>query len=154
MPPETRLSYYYSFICPNLSYNIASWGKAHECILKPLITAQKRIIRTIDGAQYREHTNQLFLICSLLKLNEIYSYIVCIINSHIINSRNRDQMQPAYQRLAMSQQAISFSAPKEWNKLPDDIRKTQTIGRLNKLLKTHLLSLYRWWITVFYIRSV
>ena len=61
LPSETRLSYYYSFIYPHLSYNIASWGRPHECILKPLITAQKGIIINIDGTQYREHTNPLFL---------------------------------------------------------------------------------------------
>jgi len=63
--------------------------------------------------------------------------------SHTINTRNRDQMQPVYQRLRMSQRAISFSGPKEWNKLPEAIRNTQTIGRFKKLLKNHLLSLYR-----------
>ena len=63
--------------------------------------------------------------------------------SHTMNTRNRDQMQPVYQRLTMSQRAISFSGPKEWNRLPEAIRKTQTIGRFKKLLKNHLLSLYR-----------
>ena len=100
--PETRLSYYYSFIYPHLTYNIATWGKAHDCFLKSLITAQKGITRTIDGAQYRESTNPRFLKSSILKLNEIYTYAVCIQMvkgkmanrsnpSHIINTRNRDQ---------------------------------------------------------------
>ena len=53
-----------------------------------------------------------------------------------------------------SQRAVFFSGPKEWNNLPEDIRKTQTIGRFKKLLKTHLLSLYRQWITIFYTRSI
>ena len=89
-----------------------------------------------------------------MKLNEIYIYAVCIQMfkarmtnqfkpSHTINTRDRDQMQPVYQRLRMSQRAISFSGPKEWNRLPEDIRKTQTIGRLKKLLNNHLHSLYR-----------
>ena len=93
-----------------------------------------------------------FLKYSLLKLNEIYNYAVCIqmfkarmaneFNpSHTINTKNREQMQPVYQRLTMSQRAISFSGPKEWNRLPEDIRKTQTVSRFKKLLKTHLLSL-------------
>ena len=33
--------------------------------------------------------------------------------SHIINTRNRDEMQPGYQTLTMSQRAISFSDPME-----------------------------------------
>ena len=48
--------------------------------------------------------------------------------SYTINTRNRGQMQPVYQRLTISQRAI---------------RKTQTLGRFKKLLETHLLSLYR-----------
>ena len=73
--------------------------------LKPLITAQKLICRNFEGAPYREHTNPLFLEYSILKLNEIYTYVVCfqmfkarMANefdpSPIINTRNRDQMQP------------------------------------------------------------
>ena len=74
--------------------------------------------------------------------------------SHINNTINRDQMQPVYQRQTMSQRAIYVSGPIEWNRLPEDIRKTQTSGRFIKLLKTHLLSLYRNLITKLYIRPV
>ena len=63
--------------------------------------------------------------------------------SHIINTRNRDLMQPVYQRLTLLQRAISFAGPKEWNNLPEDIRKTRTIGRVKKIIKTHLYSIYR-----------
>ena len=102
---------------------------------------------------------------SLVKLHEIYSYAVCIKMfkarkanqfkpSHTINTRNRDQMQPVYLKLTMSQRAISFFGPKEWNRLPEDIRKTQNIGRFKKLLENHLLSLYREWTTNFYFRTV
>ena len=38
--------------------------------------------------------------------------------THTINTSNRDQMQPVYQRLPKSQRAISFSGPKEWNRMP------------------------------------
>ena len=103
LPPETRLSYFYFLNYPHLSYNIATWGKAHECIIKLLFTAQKQIIRIIDAAQYREHRNPLFLNYSILKLNESFTYEVCIqifkammvnpVNhSHTINTRDRDQM--------------------------------------------------------------
>ena len=63
--------------------------------------------------------------------------------THTIYIRNREQMQPVYQRLTMSQRAIPFSGPKEWNRLPEDIRKIKTIGRFKKLLKNPLISLYR-----------
>ena len=77
LPLETSLSYYYYFLHPNLSYNTA---KAHGCILKPFNTAQKRIIRTIDGAPYREHTYPFFKY-STLKLNEIF--YLCSMNSNV-----------------------------------------------------------------------
>ena len=66
-----------------------------------------------------EHTNSLFIKYSLLKLHEIYSNAVSIkvfrarmanqFNPlHTINTRKRDQMQPVYLKLTVSQRAISF----------------------------------------------
>ena len=53
--------------------------------------------------------------------------------SHTINTKNKDQMQPVYQRLTKSQPAISFTGPMQWSRLPEDIRKkTQTFGRCKK----------------------
>lgn len=73
LPPETRMSFYYSFIYLSLSYNISVSFRANECILKPLISAQKRFIRSIDGATCHEHTIPIFLKYAIPKLKEIYS---------------------------------------------------------------------------------
>ena len=93
LPPETHLSNYYYFIYPLLSCNIASWGKAHEFIFKLLITTPKRIIRTIDGAPYRGHTNPLFVKYPILSLNEIYTYAVCI---QRFKARMANQLNPSH----------------------------------------------------------
>ena len=127
--------YLYAF-----EYSISAWGRANGCILKPLGTAQKRIIKSIDGATYREQTNPLFLKYSILKLKWIYSHVTCVhmfklirtnkfYSTHKVNTRNKDKIQPVYLTLSMRQITKSFSGPKEWNCLPLDIRNNQTTGK-------------------------
>ena len=54
------------------------WGWALENILKILFTAHKRVIRSIEWATQREHTNLFFLKHSIVKWDEILSYVMSI----------------------------------------------------------------------------
>ena len=143
LTPEARLNFYYSFIYPYLMYNVSIWGKTHACILDPLIIAQKRIVRCIAGAEYRAHTNPLFKEYSILKLEDIYSYVTSLymfknhqniefLNKHEFSTRERELARPSYQRLTTCQKALSFAGPTQWNLLPTNLRETLTVGRFKK----------------------
>ena len=48
------------------------WGATYDTYLSKLIIMQKKIIRTIAGVQYNEHSEPLFKKMNLLKLTDIY----------------------------------------------------------------------------------
>ena len=46
--------------------------------LQPLFLMQKRIIRILVNAPFLAHTDPLFFSCNILKLNDIFTYSLCI----------------------------------------------------------------------------
>ena len=57
-------------IYSHLRYCITTWGYASKTT--PLVRLQKRIVRTIEGCDYRDHTEPIFQEMKLLTLSDIY----------------------------------------------------------------------------------
>lgn len=70
---STLVTIYNSFIYPYITYGLEVWGNAAEIHLKPMIVLQKRAIRIIKSAHYREHTPPLFKSCNLLQFKDVYT---------------------------------------------------------------------------------
>ena len=62
---------YYSIIYPFLTYGLSIWGNTYSSTLKPLITLQKRAIRTITFSKPDEHSEPLFKELEILKLTDL-----------------------------------------------------------------------------------
>ena len=62
---------YYSIIYPFLTYGLSIWGNTYSTTLKPLITLQKRAIRTITFSKPDEHSEPLFKELEILKLTDL-----------------------------------------------------------------------------------
>ena len=148
-----RINFYYSFIFPYLTYSVIVWGSTFDTHLKPLVTAQKRVIRTIANAGYRDHTTPLFRQFNLLKFKDIYSYFAVLHTRknmlsgfyaphHNLNTRNRNLLNPPFQRLASAQRSIAFAGPQLWNTLPSELKDIENINCFKKNLKTYLVSMY------------
>ena len=52
---------YNSIVLPHLNYCCELWGNTYKSRLTNIVLLQKRAIRIVHGAQYRDHTNELFL---------------------------------------------------------------------------------------------
>ena len=65
---------YCSLVLPYLNYCTEVWGNTYKSSLNALIILQKRAIRIINKAGYRDHTNILFLNSNLLKFIDIIEY--------------------------------------------------------------------------------
>ena len=63
--------------------------------------------------------------------------------NHNLNTRNRNELVPKFQRLDRTQQAISYVGPHIWNSLPTSIRIIPKLNTFKSALKRHLLDLYR-----------
>ena len=80
---QARLNFYYGFIYPYLTYNVAIWGSASQTTINPLIIQQKRIIRTICNANKYDHTSPLFYRLKILKLSDIVKYELSLCNVYV-----------------------------------------------------------------------
>ena len=84
LPSRILLTLYNSLVLPYLNYSILTWGSVSSKCSK-LLTLQKRAVRVISNAGYRDHAAPLFAKLNLLQCNDIYHlnlgkfmYSVCI----------------------------------------------------------------------------
>ena len=71
-PQKILISLYNTLILPHINYCLLSWGSSNaaECIF----LQQKKAIRAISSASHNAHTEPLFKIFNILKLNDIFNY--------------------------------------------------------------------------------
>ena len=71
-------------IYSHLRYCITTWGSASKTTLMPLVRSQKRIVRTIEGCDYRDHTEPIFQEIKLLTFSD-YTFLklpnLCIVST-------------------------------------------------------------------------
>ena len=153
MTPRTRVTYYNSFILPYLNYNILHWGSTNVTHLNPLITIQKRIVRTIADADYLAHTPPLFKKLNLLNLADLYKFQAVVDThskilkggykiEHNVNTRNRNLSKPKFHGRERTYQSIATKGPNLWNSLPPEIRSIKSIPRFKRNLKAFYISKY------------
>ena len=76
---STLLTVYNTLILPHLSYCCEIWGNTYNSRLKELVLLQKRAVRLIDKAGYREHTSQIFRKYNILKFKDLIDFHSCVI---------------------------------------------------------------------------
>ena len=118
--------------------------------LAPLFILQKRFIRLINFKPPLTHTDPLFSQSQLLKLKEIHRF-KCVIymfknnlqsnfqRTHDHNTRQRNSLNPSYQRLNSSQRSISFVGPNVWNSLPPEITNSGSLDNFKRNIKNHMI---------------
>ena len=150
---DARISYYYGMMYPYISYSIVVWGSTYKSHLQPLILQQKRIVRMIADAGFRDHCDPLLKRLGLLSVMDVFKFqlLVYMYNSahknkfnidHDFQTRNRNFLRPNFHRLSKTQHAISFVGPTEWNKLPDHLKNIASHHLFKKKLKLFLLDQY------------
>ena len=156
LPMKSRLDYYYAYMYPYFSYNIIIWGSTFPTHLQPLIIQQKRTIRTLTNAGYRDHTDPLFKRLKILKLEDIYYFHL---GTYMFHAHTREEYAPqsyiltrgvsqgdirsARHRLTTPQHSVSYFGPKFWNSLTPALRSITSYKRFRKSLKEHLLNQYQ-----------
>lgn len=156
---EAKILIYYSLFYPYIQYCNVAWGSASNITLKPLILLQKRIIRTISGSGYREHTNSLFKELGILKINDVHTLeSLKFVNSqitnpnvhnfqrvsdiHHANTRNQNHLRPIQARTSLSKKFVTYAGCNLWNNLPLDLRTTNNKVTFKIKCKKYLLSQY------------
>lgn len=65
---------YCTLVLPYLIYCVEVWGNNYMTTIHPLLILQKKAIRIIHGAGYRDHTNSLFLQSKLIKFKDMVDF--------------------------------------------------------------------------------
>ena len=74
LPTDCLKTLYYALVHSHFAYGIITWGNANNCILKPLVTLQKRAIRVIHNAHYNSHTEPKFKSSGILRIPDLLVY--------------------------------------------------------------------------------
>ena len=144
---------YHTLILPYLSYCISIWGGTCDTHTDQIIKLQKRALRIICNKSFREHTNDLFISCSILKFNDIYRYNLAVyfykskqyenfISSHNHFTRNRNNLVVPFQRLSLTQHSVSYMGASVWNSLPLFIRSSASVSIFKARVKKHFIDRY------------
>ena len=144
---------YYSLIFPYLNYCNIIWGGTYFSHLNPLIILQKKAIRIINNCSYFHHTNKLFFVNRILKLSDLNKFHLLVhmyklpdhskfIRSHQYSTRFRTQLNPSFQRLTSTQMFIDYRGPLEWNKIPPNIKNSQSLEIFKRRLKYYFIENY------------
>ena len=153
VPFPTLKSLYFSFVYPYLLYSNIVWGSTFSSHLHPLRMLQKRVIRIINGAQFLDHTNELFLRNSILKFDDVNYYLIAIFmfknqdlpmfySNHEHNTRHANLPNSQFQRLTLTQHSIYFTGPVVWNSLPPNVKNSSSLDQFKIILKNYLISCY------------
>ena len=153
VPRSILIKLYNTLILPYLSYCISIWGGTCDTHTDQIIKLQKRALRIICNKSFREHTNDLFISCSILKFNDIYRYNLAVyfykskqyenfISSHNHFTRNRNNLVVPFQRLSLTQHSVSHMGASVWNSLPLFIRSSASVSIFKARVKKHFLDRY------------
>ena len=152
--------FYNGLVYPQLTYANIIWGNTFTSHLKPLVIAQKRIIRTMMYRHRIHHTNNDFLELSFLKLPEINIYFGLVfvfksLNSLVFpinyfthqnnphyNLRNTSDLTLPLLPTLQGQKSPSFYCAKLWNDIPAYIKSMPSVSSFKSSLKSYLINKY------------
>ena len=154
---------YNSLILPYLNYCNLIWFCASPKAINKIVTLQKKAIRIINNAGYREHSIPLFKKLGLLKVEALNRQQILIImdrfscNSSLIISLITFMKYLQYNLILLEiQKVIAFllltpisnkkcirhSGPRMWNQLPCEIKQAASLPNFNSKFKKILLNEY------------
>ena len=84
----------YAVFYPFLTYGIVVGGATDENLLKPVLTAQKKVIGAVTFSEPSAHVSPLFSDLKILKLGDIYQLYI---SSYVFECHN-DMIAPAHFR--------------------------------------------------------
>ena len=162
---------YYSLGYPFLIYVIPLWGVACENIINPLYVLQKRVVRIITNkegyigsAGLLVHSTPLFYETGQLNIYDIFKFHIaqfgfsCLtfnsppqfhdyfvhVSNHYntISSKNKLLRTPRVRTTKYGLNSVKYAGAIQWNKIPLEIRESNSINGFKTMHKKHLISGY------------
>lgn len=158
MPIDVLKMLYNAHVLPHLYYCTPIWCNTYPTHLLPLFRLQKKIIRIITNSDYFAHTQPLFKETNSLKLFDInklqigiYMYkkiksetSVSLQPQHTYFTRTHENLRTPAHNLTLFQHSLSYSGPKTWNSIPNNIKALNSIHSFKEQFKKHILLNYNY----------
>ena len=145
---------YNTLIYSNLVYANVVWGNSPKKHIQPLVTAQKKVIRTIKFRNRYHHTNDDFYNLKILKLTGTNKYFASIFTYKSLNNltypvdyfntasntntytlRHTNNLRPPLFHSTQSQQSPSYYCCNIWNNLPQEIKTKPSVASFKLFIK-------------------
>ena len=158
---QILLSLYNTLVLPYLNYCAIVWANAYPSIVNRLFILQKRAVRFINNAFYREHTTPLFNELRILNVFDLYKYqlgtfmyqynknqlpsnfstfFTKINDIHTYNTRNKDNYYHNVSKSSLYQRTVRINGPTFWNSLDVRLRSQQSLKSFKTAFKNFLIN--------------
>ena len=153
---------YCAMILPYMNYCSEVWGNTYKTTINSLITIQKRAIRLINNAGYRDHTHSLFLGSHVLKFTDLvdfktlqimykarYNLLPVNVQSKFLNKEGAYNLRGPLNfkkhviRTNLKAMCISSHGVTLWNNLDEDLKQSRNMKQFKYRLKKHIFERYR-----------
>jgi hypothetical protein len=134
---------YFGLFQSHIQYGILLWG--HSPHVHSILLMQKRIVRTMAGADLVEHCKPLFISFRICTVINLYIYTVLLYikaNLHFFmtrqvfhnhNTRGKTLLHIPQHRLALTGNSFKINGVKFFNRLPESARSTDFSNFKNKI---------------------
>jgi hypothetical protein len=154
---------YYSFLYPYLTYCLIIWGSAAASSTLPIFRLQKRAIRLIKGLRRRDSTLPTCHKLQILRLPELYKYMILIwmynyknnilpptfkyfyqenSSIHSYPTRQAHQLRLPQTRTNLAQTFIRSKGVQIWNEFADGLDYQITKNAFKTTIRLKLISKY------------
>ena len=149
-----------SLIYSYINYCNVVWGSAYKSHLNPLIVLQKKAVRLITNANFRDASAPIFYDLKLLPISKIY-HLNCLqflfkclncnsfpflrnrimYNSSTHNhvTRSKDQLKPIRERLDICRNSYLSQSVSLWNNLDENIKESRLLNNFKYKVKLSLI---------------
>ena len=157
---SSLLTLYYSFAFPYFIYCNHVWGNTYQTNLRSLVLVQKKLVRIINCAPFKAHTEPLMFARRILSVNDINDYMTGIfmyqcINGNIPevfdnffqrnnsvhghNTRQANDLHVPYARLDIRKSCLKVHGANLWNNIPVLVKQSPSLDIFKQRLRNYLI---------------
>lgn len=141
---------YHSLVETHLTYGILSWGRAMAIHLYKLEIMQKRFLRILLQAHYRDSSSGLYADSGVMDVKQIFFSRICMMQyreqcllrlpDHRYETRNKSKYILPQMKKTVGQHSCQYLMPKAFNSLPSSVREIATFNAFKKTLQRYILA--------------
>ena len=154
---------YFAFVYPHLLYGIEIYANTFHRHLNKLEKLNNKILRIIQNKPISTHVIDLYKSYDTLPLSQLHTYQILLFvhkfvhrlhtlsdvfisyfsqNTviHDYNTRQKCDLHLAAVQTIFGKRALTYKCSLLWNKLPEDLKLTQSLSKFKTELRHHLIT--------------